>query len=934
MKARLYLNKMDLAEVADLDIASGQTLHDWVRADAPDYESLPRQPISIWRNGIMVPVECWPEVTILEEDRIEVYAEPAGKTFSTIINTIFPGLGNVISYALSALIPDIPLQEARQQGSSIYDANAQGNRPRLGGVVPEIFGEHRYFPDHISTPRRYYSDNKQYLDLIMSVGRGHYELPLSKVYIANGSLNRYAGDVACTIFSPGEDVTSHPAHRNWYTSPEVDRFEIEGADVTAFTAVEGERSLLVGDDATGSFIILRDGVVPIDSGWAIGSRIEVSGASATSLLFEGVIDIIDGGDDGLGTDLPDILRAAYDWSGLTVGQPIQISAGGPLDGAYEVASFSGHDLTIATIGGSELTDLMPATGVLARLVKVNSVDGLYDVTARDLDISYVSKVGVPGWAGFGDEEIYETATLAVTIGARPNNQYGPYPACPPGQKTSRIELDFERRQGWGHYSDSGALGALTVAIEIHYRDVVAGGEWSILPHEFTGRSFDELGETLTINLPSEIEPEVKVIRITAAFGSSRYIDRVEWSALKALLQTNTSYEHETVLALTIKGSNALSGVAEKRLSVQPTRKLQVLLAEGEWSTELAPTRDISAAFRYIALDGGYSDIEIDQSELWRCHQIWQSRGDTIDGVIDNAGTMYQALNQVLLPGFAEATQDGSLWRPVRDEAKSLEDVEQQFGPHVQRLDSFEINDILVEPNEADGVDVEYMDPVTWKPATVQCRLPGDAGTKPMQLKAFGVTSKLRAWRLGMRERRKQLYRKRQLKWRTAAAGFNASYLSLVSCADNEPGFSQAGGIVSLDPVTRTLTLSRAVLVEDGLDYVIALRRPDGSQWGPKPISMTGDFGWYHEVEDDFDPQPAKKGYRQVQLSELPDFAILPVGLSADDPTYFLAGTADTWCYLALIKSARPQGTRYVDIDAVAYDDRVYADDDSELPVGV
>ena len=933
MKARLYLNKLDLTDVRDLDITAGRTLHDWVVAEAPDYQSRPRQPITIWRNGQMVPVSAWPDTVVLASDRIEVYAEPAGKTFTTIINTIFPGLGNVISYAMAALVPEIPQQEERRQGSSIYDANAQGNRPRLGGVVPEIAGSMPYFPDHISSPRRYYVDNKQYLDLLMSVGRGWYELPLSKIFISNGSLNRYAGDVTVSIFEPGQNVTSHPAHHNWYTSPEVDRFEIEGAEVSTFTAAEGRRSILVGEDATGSYIIIRDGTTAIDSGWTVGSRIEVTGTSLAAQIFEGVIEVIEGGDDGLGTDLPDILRAAYDWTGLAVGQQIQLSAGGPLDDTYVVGNVSGRDLTLEHVGGGDVTDLTPATGVLVRLFRTDSVDGLYDVAARDLDISYVSRVGVPGWAGFGDEQIYETATLTVTIGARPNNEYGPYPACPPGKKTTCIELDFERRQGWGQFNNEGALLDLTVDVEIHYRDLFAG-DWTIVPHPFSGRGFDEMGETFTIDFPGPIEPEIKVIRTTGKFASSRYVDSVEWVGLKALLPSNTSYEHETVLALTIKGSNALSGVAEKRLLVFPTRKLHVLLAPGVWSAERVSTRAISAFFRYALLDAGYSDLEINQSRLWHCHQVWAARGDTLDGVFDNPDTLYQALNKILMPGYAEAVQDGSQWQVARDEPRTSADIEQQFGPQVQRLDEFEINDILIEPNEADGVDVEYLDLVSRKPATVKCRLPGDTGIKPLQLQAFGITDKKRAWRLGMRERRKQIYRKRIMKWKTMAAGLNARYLMLASCADEEPGFSQTGEILALDQATKTLTLSRPLLIDEGEDYVIALRRPNGSQWGPKPVTVAGAFDWYQEYEDDLDPPALKKGYLQVVLDELPDFTVVPAGTTAGDPTYFLAGSAETYCYLALIKRAKPQGTGRVDIEAVAYDDRVYLDDDADLPEGV
>lgn len=933
MKATLYLDKLRREQACEIEVPVGVTIHEWVAQEAPAYQELPRQPVSIWRNGEQVAAADWPRTRIADGDLIEVIAEPAGKGLGSFIDTIFPGLGSAFNYAMSALIPSIPQPSSanRPQGSSIYDANTQGNQPRLGGVIPEIAGHHRYYPDLINTGRRYYSGNAQYLDLLVCVGRGHYELPESQVYIGNGSLLRFSGDVVWSIFEPGQVVTGHPAWRNWYTSPEVDRFEIEGAEVTSISGLEGERSLVVGHDTGGSYLIVRDATQAVDPGWAIGCRISVSGTSATSQLFEGVVSVVDGGTVS-GIEQPDIIQGAYNWSGLTVGQSIQLVQGGPLDGTYKVGAVSGRDLTLTTTDGVAITGLTPATGVLLRIVTTDSADGLYDVVNRDLDVTYVTRVGAPGWPGFGADVAYAHAALAIVLGARPANQFGPYLATPPGQKTSRIELDFTRRGGWGTYASDGSLTDLVVNIEIHWRDAVAAGGWTVVAHSFTGRSFDELGETLAIDLPAAIEPEIKIIRTTGKFGSSRYIDKIEWVGLKALLQAPTSYATETVLALSIKGSNTLSGLAERRLAVQPTRRLQVLLAEGVWSEALVATRDISAFFRYALLDAGYIDAEIDQAELYRLHQIWTARGDTFDGVLDSSDTLYQALNKILLPGFAEATQEDGLWRVVRDDARTLDDVEQQFGPHVQLLDTFEVTDLMLEPNEADGVDVEYMDPVSWKPATVRCRLDGDAGAKPLQIKAIGVTSRLRAWRIGMRERRKQLYRKRTLRWKTAAAGLNASYLSLVSCADEEPGYSQSGEVVGWDAATLTLQLSCPLVAVSGTSYVMALRRPDGTQYGPVAITPVGvPVAAQHFLGDSEDATP---GYLQVQLGSAPDFDVRPLGEDAGDPTYYLAGESTTWCYLGLIKSARPDGSGHVDIEALAYDGRVFADDDEDLPEGI
>lgn len=53
--------------------------------------------------------------------------------------------------------------------------------------------------------------------------------------------------------------------------------------------------------------------------------------------------------------------------------------------------------------------------------------------------------------------------------------------------------------------------------------------------------------------------------------------------------------------------------------------------------------------------------------------------------------------------------------------------------------------------------MEYMDPDTWKTATIKCLLPGDAGIKPEKIRAVGVTNKTKAWRIGMRVRARMKY---------------------------------------------------------------------------------------------------------------------------------------------------------------------------------
>lgn len=930
MKARLYLNRMDLSQFIDLDIAAGMTLHDWVLADAPEYQQRSRQPISIWVNGQQIHVEDWPHRAVTEGDLVEVYAEPGGPAVVWAVVAVV--VSAVVAYTM---MPDVPKVGDQAQGSSIADANVQGNRPRLGGVEPEIAGRHRYFPDHISTPRRYYIDNKQYLDLMVSVGRGHYELPADRIFIANSSLVRWAGDVSYQIFEPGGDVTVHPAHRNWYISPEVDQFEIKGAEVGEFEAVSGQRAIVTGQNETGSYVLIREDGLSIDPGWAVGVRLSLSGAAAESQLYEGVVAVIDSGLDEDDEPLPDILRTPYGWTGLTPGLEVQLAAEGPLAGAYKVRSVSGTDMTLESPGGVPLTGASPADAVLIRIYRVDSVDGLYDVVSRDLDIAYVTKVGVPGWTGFS-EAAYDQALIEVVLGGSPANEYGPYAACKPGVKTDRVALNFSRPQGWGRYTGGGSFVALDVECQVCWRDLTVGGDWTVITKTFSGRTVDELGETMEISFPEAIEPEIKVVRVTGKFGSNRYIDHLYWTGLHAELPAASAYEHETTMAMTILGSNALSGSAESKLSVEPTRKLQVPLAAGVWSEELVATREIAPFFRYVLLDAGYTDAEINQAELWRHHHhIWVPRGDKLDGVFDQAGVLYESLRAVLAPGYAEPTQAGGLWTPVRDARITWEDVRDQFGPRAHRLDSFEMSDTLVEPDDNDGVEVEYIDPVSWKPATVKCLWPGQAGTRPLQLKAFGMADRQRAWRWGMRENAKKFLRRRTMKWVTDPAGLNVSYMSPISVADAEPEMGSFGEVWHWDAGTLTLSLSAPLLVDnDAEQQVLALRRPDGTQFGPVPVTPVGPVSWHVDYQDDLEPQTPRKGYHQVRLPSAPDFAVVLPGHHELETTHWLGGTLERHAYLGLVKKATPQGTSQVAMEAWAYVDEVYQYDDATLPEGV
>ena len=56
---------------------------------------------------------------------------------------------------------------------------------------------------------------------MLHVGEGHYQISSTGLTIAGTPISRLSDDVNWQLFEPGEDVTTHEAHRNIYTAEEV-----------------------------------------------------------------------------------------------------------------------------------------------------------------------------------------------------------------------------------------------------------------------------------------------------------------------------------------------------------------------------------------------------------------------------------------------------------------------------------------------------------------------------------------------------------------------------------------------------------------------------------------------------------------------------------------------------------------------------------------
>lgn len=137
---------------------------------------------------------------------------------------------------------DNQYQESAQAGRSIYSANAKANTLVPSGIVREAAGRPTIYPDLICPPHRSYTNHVEYLHLMLCVGAGYYDILEDNIYISETPINRYVGDVTVSIFEPGDTVSGHEAHENWYQSKEVQDLRLTTEQTPEYGSWEVEYS--------------------------------------------------------------------------------------------------------------------------------------------------------------------------------------------------------------------------------------------------------------------------------------------------------------------------------------------------------------------------------------------------------------------------------------------------------------------------------------------------------------------------------------------------------------------------------------------------------------------------------------------------------------------------------------------------------------------
>ena len=909
---------------SDTVAAEGRLL-DWLIENVNGFDPLSSwHPFTVLINGALVDQRYWPVTRIKSSDVVEWRAmpqDPASWTIATwiMIASAAISAGSLI-YAMS-MKKGVSGSKSSTQGSAITSASATANQPKLFGVVPELFGQHIRYPDYLNQPRKWFSGlREQSMDVLLSVGVGYYDLPIERMFIGETGFETFDGFLNYSLFDPGVNVSAHQAHRCWYNAPEVGYTDSSsglqlkaGAYGTQY--MSGSQYVISGTQIT---IPIGSGSPPAD--WEVGNKVSIH---TPCIPF----NTIDG-------STRDTVTGNFSKLSLSSGNTISISGASANNGTYKVISYTKHTVPGAldsmtldvwgtrVINGTSTTGWFPAntltigsfTGDIQKEGTLYEIDALITETVDTDEVligfSFTrllldNATTDPTWTGFQNEGTISNATIELDPSQVVGGWLGWFPVCPLGETTSLIEWDITTPNGFGKINNDGGIEGRSRQVQYQIRRV--GETDPVVDSYYTiaGASRDQLGWSPQVSVANG-RYEMRVRRIGAEDTATNSMDLINWFGLKSLLSSPTSYAGITTLALTLTGSDTIAAQTENKINVIPQRKLQVV-QNGAFTAARYPTNDIAPVVRYIAHSVGYDDSQIDIAELIRLDAIWKARGDTFKYIYDSNVVVRDAINTALNVGFSEMTVSQGKIKPVRDEPRDMLNAHMYTPQNMTK--TLKTSFSVVTPEESDGIRVTYVDEDTWEEATVLCLLPTDTGFKLDEITIDGVTTRDKAYQLGMRQRSIQFHRRKKYTFSTEMDALNSEYFSTAVLGDDIPSYAQSGIMWSIQAqgTDKALIQSSEIFTwKDGAAHVVSWRKANGQISGPFPCTKVSDF------------------YLLATIGAEP----LPTINGTQEPPHLLFGTSTEYGYPAIVTKVAPSGRMDIAVEAVNYTDAVYAYDDA------
>lgn len=311
----------------------------------------------------------------------------------------------------------------------------------------------------------------------------------------------------------------------------------------------------------------------------------------------------------------------------------------------------------------------------------------------------------------------------------PNNPdyhvLGPFVSAPAGTKSNFIAIDVAFPRGGATIDDKGNRNPIEIIYHFEYRSIddtgAAIGPWKTLVHSSRVLA-TEKAQVFSHKPPVELgRYEVQGYRVSSEPADTRTYGDIQWVGLRAYLENTHVYGNCTLIATAMRATNALNSSTARKFSVISKGLIPVWDKVNGWSDPKFTTNPAWIAAD-IVRDKDYGrGLETSRLNINKLHALsltWAERGDEFNGVFDTTVQLWDALSKVCRVGRAVPISYAGVIDVIRDEPKTIPTA--QFQASNMAMGSFSTTYNFFAPNTPDHVVMEYIDPITWKPATVPC----------------------------------------------------------------------------------------------------------------------------------------------------------------------------------------------------------------------
>lgn len=889
------------------------TVDGWLRSNVPSFLSEGPHPIEIEVSGAPVPADAWVATWIDADTDVRIYPIPHLEGAAAVVYWVVVAV--MAAYAIY-MAANMPTGSRYGQGDALSLDTARANTARLGSPIREVLGRYRVWADYLVQPVSRFVGGKTFrTQMFVCVGMGNYVIPFGSARLGNTPLSAFGDDVQMTIYPPGADVGGDERSENWVNSTEVGATGSgtsgldlgDTADVA--TSINADSVTVSGNVLSLNNATVTDAngqerpATAVPAGWIPGAILTIKVAGDFQATTSGLYSSIAG--------------AAVAELAPFVGMKVLLTYNGADYALFVVSYAPGNPagpgipavppkITLAYDGptGTAFGGLPPGQVSLA-ISRGHAEYRIVTVSGLTLTLQRLTEAGVPdgSWPGW----VSRTTTEYRATGLEEGEEWlGPFLVCPDGEVTDCFEYDLNFPGGLIWYTDKGSKRTFTVTLRVAWRRYGSGEPWSVRSHSYTAMSEDALGYTERITLDAPGQIEVRVRRVTERGGSSAR-DACYWQGLRARLsQRPTRYADVTTIGLTVTTGTKLAAQSDRRFNVEATRQYAAGAA-----------RTISGAIRHVAESLGLPSSQIDLETLEHLENTyWTPRGEFFDHSAEKSGTSALDLLQMaaqagmgyflLVDSTISAGREGvKLWRGGISPQRQLESLTTAFT--------------APGPDDFDGVDVTYIDEVTWAAETVECRVPGSS--TPRKVEAFellGVGTRVRAYRIGMRRLLKHLGQRLTYTTKTEMMGLVYQYGDRVKLFDDIPGSST------------TSTMIESMYL-NGKDLVIGVgEQLDWSLAAPRCLIRFQD-GTLSSV---IAPKRVDAQRLSIPVSELPPEHAPSTWIMDDpniDPPELIFCDSTRAGYDVVLADITPGDDGAVELTALQYDPAFYQYDDAPAP---